>query len=50
MLTRTLYNILIATLLTTTIGFAQNEANIWYFGQNAGLDFNSGTWKSIKIY
>lgn len=21
---------------------AQNEANIWYFGQNAGLDFNSG--------
>ncbi|WP_223032692.1 T9SS type B sorting domain-containing protein [Hanstruepera marina] len=24
-------------------GFAQNEANIWYFGQNAGLDFNSGT-------
>ncbi|UJH90899.1 hypothetical protein LZ575_19705 [Antarcticibacterium sp. 1MA-6-2] len=23
--------------------FAQNEANIWYFGFNAGLDFNSGT-------
>lgn len=22
---------------------AQKEANIWYFGQNAGLDFNSGT-------
>lgn len=22
---------------------AQNEANIWYFGNNAGLDFNSGT-------
>jgi hypothetical protein len=22
--------------------FAQNEAAIWYFGQNAGLDFNSG--------
>ncbi len=22
--------------------FAQNEANIWYFGQNAGLDFNGG--------
>jgi len=21
---------------------AQNETNIWYFGQNAGLDFNSG--------
>lgn len=23
-------------------GFAQNEANIWYFGFNAGLDFNGG--------
>lgn len=23
--------------------FAQNEANIWYFGQYAGLDFNSGS-------
>jgi len=22
---------------------AQGEANIWYFGQNAGLDFNSGS-------
>lgn len=22
---------------------AQNEANIWYFGYNAGIDFNSGT-------
>lgn len=22
--------------------FAQKEANIWYFGYNAGLDFNSG--------
>ena len=21
---------------------AQNESNIWYFGENAGLDFNSG--------
>ena len=21
---------------------AQNEGNIWYFGENAGLDFNSG--------
>lgn len=27
----------------TTIVLAQNEANIWYFGYNAGLDFNSGT-------
>ena len=23
--------------------FAQGESNIWYFGQNAGLDFNSGS-------
>ncbi len=23
--------------------FAQNEQNIWYFGQNAGIDFNSGS-------
>jgi len=22
---------------------AQGEANIWYFGQNAGIDFNSGS-------
>lgn len=24
-------------------GFAQGEANIWYFGNHAGLDFNSGS-------
>ncbi|MUU77776.1 T9SS type B sorting domain-containing protein [Winogradskyella endarachnes] len=24
------------------VGVSQNEANIWYFGENAGLDFNSG--------
>lgn len=29
--------------ITTTIAFAQNEANIWYFGYYAGLDFNSGS-------
>lgn len=29
-------------LLTTPI-FAQKEAAIWYFGNNAGLDFNSGS-------
>lgn len=23
--------------------FSQGEANIWYFGENAGLDFNSGS-------
>jgi len=26
-----------------TYSFSQGEANIWYFGQNAGLDFNGGT-------
>ena len=24
------------------ISYSQNEANIWYFGQNAGLDFSNG--------
>lgn len=26
-----------------SLASSQNEANIWYFGENAGLDFNSGT-------
>ncbi|MFK5957804.1 MAG: hypothetical protein QM495_02925 [Lutibacter sp.] len=30
-------------LIVTLHTFAQKEANIWYFGENAGLDFNSGT-------
>ncbi|MDC6364018.1 MULTISPECIES: T9SS type B sorting domain-containing protein [Flavobacteriaceae] len=31
-------------LLLLSVGVeAQNRANIWYFGYNAGLDFNSGT-------
>lgn len=29
-------------LFYTLASFAQREANIWYFGENAGLDFNSG--------
>ncbi len=29
-------------LLATSPSFAQKEAAIWYFGNNAGLDFNSG--------
>jgi gliding motility-associated-like protein len=29
--------------LYTLISQAQGEANIWYFGTNAGLDFNSGS-------
>jgi gliding motility-associated-like protein len=33
---------LILLLLTFSISYAQKEANIWYFGEKAGLDFNSG--------
>ena len=36
-----LFWLLILQLIYTTT-FAQGEANIWYFGENAGLDFNSG--------
>jgi Secretion system C-terminal sorting domain len=33
----------IFSLLTLSFsGVAQNEGNIWYFGSNAGIDFNSG--------
>lgn len=36
--------IIIALLfLFSTLTYAQKEANIWYFGKNAGLDFNSGS-------
>jgi gliding motility-associated-like protein len=34
---------LIIFLFISSLCFAQKEANIWYFGRNAGLDFNSGT-------
>lgn len=34
---------LISFLLLSSFVFAQGEANIWYFGFNAGLDFNSGS-------
>jgi gliding motility-associated-like protein len=30
-------------ILLPFLAFSQNEAAIWYFGQNAGLDFNTGT-------
>ena len=42
---RTLFTCIIS--LFCYIGFSQNESNIWYFGQNAGLDFNSGSPVSI---
>ncbi len=35
--------ILYCFILFQCICFAQGEANIWYFGQNAGIDFNSGS-------
>jgi gliding motility-associated-like protein len=35
-------NIFLFFILFPFILFAQKEANIWYFGYNAGLDFNTG--------
>jgi len=35
--------IVLFIILLTQISFAQKEASIWYFGANAGLDFNTGT-------
>ncbi|MBU2926704.1 T9SS type B sorting domain-containing protein [Winogradskyella psychrotolerans] len=34
---------LLILVLISSVGFSQNEANIWYFGNHAGLDFNSGS-------
>lgn len=36
-------NLLIILLFMSLGSFAQGESNIWYFGGNAGLDFNSGS-------
>lgn len=36
-------NIQILFLLIPILAFPQGEANIWYFGYNAGLDFSSGS-------
>ncbi|CAM1349577.1 T9SS type B sorting domain-containing protein [Tenacibaculum crassostreae] len=36
--------LLFALCIITSISlYSQKEANIWYFGRNAGIDFNSGT-------
>ena len=40
---RQLKCIILILISTIFCAFAQNEGNIWYFGENAGLDFNSGT-------
>ncbi|MGB1207027.1 MAG: gliding motility-associated C-terminal domain-containing protein [Chitinophagales bacterium] len=37
------FEILFFLFLTNVCIFAQKEGNIWHFGDNAGLDFNSGT-------
>src|SRR6478736_4447809 len=34
---------LLALLLLQNAGYAQKQGNIWYFGKQAGLDFNSGS-------
>lgn len=36
-------NLLIILLFLSLASYAQGEANIWYFGNKAGLDFNSGS-------
>ena len=36
--------------LITSICYSQKEANIWYFGDKAGLDFNNGTPVVLKDY
>ncbi|MCW3071615.1 MAG: hypothetical protein JWO44_1505 [Bacteroidetes bacterium] len=40
-----LYRLLVAVLLLffTNAGYSQNQNKIWYFGDHAGLDFNSGS-------
>ncbi len=35
--------VIIVLLLTNSALLAQGEANFWYFGENAGLDFGSGS-------
>lgn len=37
------YHLLFVFLFFSTPSFGQKEAAIWYFGNNAGLDFNSGS-------
>lgn len=40
--------LILSFLFCLNLVFSQGEANIWYFGQNAGLDFNSGSPVSIN--
>ncbi|MDO1447230.1 gliding motility-associated C-terminal domain-containing protein [Rhodocytophaga aerolata] len=38
---------LLVLLLTVHVCFAQRESTLWYFGNNAGLDFSTGTPQAI---
>src|SRR6218665_366331 len=40
---RILLSVLFIFLFFSQLLFSQGEANIWYFGAHAGLDFNSGS-------
>lgn len=40
---RLIFTIIILQFLSLQYNYAQNEGNVWYFGQNAGLDFNNFT-------
>ncbi len=44
---RTLLFSLLSLLLLTSAASAQKEYDIWFFGQNAGLDFSSGTPRAV---
>ena len=35
--------VVVVFILSSTLLFAQGEANNWFFGQNAGINFNNGT-------
>src|SRR4051812_8983429 len=37
------YFIFFLFIVSNGISFAQKEKNIWYFGNKAGVDFNSGS-------
>ncbi|MDY0779916.1 T9SS type B sorting domain-containing protein [Tenacibaculum sp. IB213877] len=39
---------LLTLLFSTFLAFSQKQANVWYFGRNAGIDFNSGTPTSLS--
>ena len=37
------FYITVIFLFVSIVSFSQKQANVWYFGQNSGLDFNSGS-------